>query len=81
MFCHPGSYILDHSKRLMKNVVTKINGFYSNNIYYADTDSFYIHKEHWPTLVEKGFVGKSLGVGKNDYGDAGIFYFGFWPQK
>ena len=41
MFFHPGSYILDHSKRLMNNVVIKINGFYSNNIYYADRQFLY----------------------------------------
>ena len=25
-------------------------------------------------MVDKGFVGKSLGFGKNDYGDSGMFY-------
>ena len=78
---HFGRYILSHSKRLMNNVFREIDGFYSNNIYHGDTDSGYIHKKHWSTLVEKGFVGKSLGQGKNDYGDSGIFYAWFLPPK
>ena len=76
-----GSYILSHSKRLMNNVFREIDGFYSNYIYYGDTDSGYIQKTHWSTLVEKGFVGKSLGLGKNDYGNSGIFYAWFLAPK
>ena len=78
---HFGSYILSHSKRLMNSVIKQIDGFYNNNIYYTDTDSLYIHKKHWSTLVEKGFVGKSLGLGKNDYGNSGIFYAWFLAPK
>ena len=36
---HFGSYILSHSKRLMTEVINQIGGFYSNGIYYTDTDS------------------------------------------
>ena len=80
---HYGSYILSHSKRLMNDVFREIDGFYSNNIYYGDTDSGYIHKKHGrkTTLVEKGYVGKSLGLGKNDYGASGIFYAWFLAPK
>ena len=42
-----GSNILSHSKRLMNDVFREIDGFYSNNTYYGDTDSGYIHKKHW----------------------------------
>ena len=77
---HIGSY-LSHGKRLMNDVFREINGFYRNCIYYGDTDSGYIHKKHWSTLVEKGFVGKSLGLGKNDYGNSGIFYAWFLAPK
>ena len=76
-----GSYILSHSKRLMNYVIEEINGFYNNNIDYTDTDSLYIHKRHWSTLVEKGYVGTSLGLGKNDYGKSGIFYAWFLASK
>ena len=78
---HFGSYILSHSKRLMNDVFREIDGFYSNIIYYTDTDSGYIHKKHWSTLVEKEYVGKSLGQGKNDYGDSGIVYAWFLAPK
>ena len=76
-----GSFILSHSKRLMNDIFREIDGFYSKNIYHGDTDSGYIHKKHWSTLVEKGDVGKSLGLGKNDYGDSGIFYSWFLAPK
>ena len=33
--------------------------------------------QHWATLVEKGYVWKSLGLGKTDYGNAGTFYVWF----
>ena len=78
---HFGSYVLSHSKRLMNDVFRVIDGFYINNFYYGDTDSGYIHKKHWSTLVQKGFVGKSLGLGKNDYGNSGIFYAWFLAPK
>ena len=48
MPCHLGSYILGHSKRLMNNVFREIDGSYSNNSYYRDPDSAYIHEK---TLV------------------------------
>ena len=48
MLSHIGSFILSHSKRLLNKVFHEIDGFYSNNIYYGDTDSGYIHKK---TLV------------------------------
>ena len=78
---HFGSFILSHSKRLMNEVFRVIDGFYSNCIYYGDTDSGYIHKKHWSNLVKKGFVGKSLGLGENDYGNSGIFYAWFLALK
>ena len=78
---HFGSSILSHSKRLMNDVTKEMNGFYNNNFYYTDTDSLYIHKKHWSNLVKKGYVGKSLGLGKNNYGDSGIFYAWFLAPK
>ena len=42
---HFGSYILSHSKRLMKDVFNEIDGFYNNVICYTDTDSGYFHKK------------------------------------
>ena len=72
---HFGSYILSHSKRLMNAVFNQIGGFYNNtSIYNTDIDSLYTHKKYWSDLVDNGFVGKSLGLGKNDCGNSGIFY-------
>ena len=78
---HFVSYILSHSKRLMNNVFSEIDAFYTNVIYYTDTDSGYFHKKYWNKLDEKEFVGKKLGQGKNDYGDSGIFYAWFLAPK
>ena len=78
---HFGSYILSHSKWLMNDVFRELDGFYSNDFYYGDTDSGYIHEKHWSTLVEKGFVGKFLGLVKNDYGNSSIFYAWFLAPK
>ena len=74
MQSHFGSYFLSHSKILMNDVFREIDGFYIINVYYGDTESSYLHKKHWSTLVEKGFVGKFLGLGNNDYGISGNFY-------
>ena len=71
---HFRSYILSHSKGLMNDLIEQLGGFYNKSIYYTDTDSLYIHKKHWSDVVDNGFVGKSLGLGKNDYGNSGIFY-------
>ena len=78
---HFGSYILSHSKRLMNDVIEQVGGFYNNSIYYSDTDSLYIHKKYWFSLVDNGFIGKSPGLGRNDYGTSGIFYALFLAPK
>ena len=77
--CHLRSSILGHSKRLLTN------GFHSNNLYYGDTDSGYIHKKRGvPQLKKVSLVylldGKR-SKGKNDYGIANIFYVGFLAPK
>ena len=36
---HFGGYILSRSRRMMKDVFRELECFYSNNIYYGDTDS------------------------------------------
>ena len=59
-----GSFILSHSKRLKNEVINQIGGFYNNSIYNGDTDSMYIDKKYWSHLVDDGFVGKYIGLGK-----------------
>ena len=72
---------LSNSKRIMNNFIHAINGFYTNDVYYTDTDSLYIENKHWNKLIEKNLVGKNLLQGKNDYGDGGIFYALFLAPK
>ena len=53
---HFVSFILSHSKKLMNDVIKQIGGFCDNSIYYTDTDSLYIHKKFWSSLVDNGFL-------------------------
>ena len=57
----------------MNDVIQQIGSFYNISVYYTDTDSLFIHKKHWSSLVDNGFVGKFPGLCKNDYGNSGIF--------
>ena len=68
------AFILANSRRIMNEFIRKINGFYSNNIYYTDTDSLYIGKKNWDVLDKADLVGEELCQGKNEYKTGGIFY-------
>ena len=74
-------FILSNSKRIMNNFIHAIDGFYSNDVYYTDTDSLYNENKHWDKLLGKNLVGKNLLQGKNDHGDTGIFYALFLAPK
>ena len=74
-------FILSNSKRIMNNFIHAIDGFYTNDVYYTDTDSSYIGCKHWDKLDKAGLVGKSLLQGKNDYKDGGIWYALFLAPK
>ena len=78
---HLGAFVLSNSKRLMNNFIHAINGFYTNDVYYTDTDSLYIENKHWDKLEKAGLVGKNLLQGQNDYRDGGIFYGLFLAPK
>ena len=78
---HLGAFVLSNSKRIMNNFIHAFNGFYTNDVYYTDTDSLYIENKHWNNLDKAGLVGKNLLQGKNDYKDGGIFYGLFLPPK
>ena len=47
---HLGAFVLSNSKRIMNNFIHAINGFYTNDVYYTDTDSLYIENKHWDKL-------------------------------
>ena len=78
---HSGAFVLSNSKRNMNNFIHAIDGFYSNDVYYTDTDSLYIENIHWNKLEKAGLVGKDLLQGKNEYKDGGIFYGLFLAPK
>ena len=62
-------FILSNSKKIMTNFMHTVDGFYSNDIYYTDTDSLYIENKHWDKLKGKNLVGENLFQKINDYGD------------
>ena len=66
----------------MNNCIHAIDGVYTNDVYYTDTNSLYIESKHWDKLNKAGLVGKKLLQGKNDYGpDSSIFYGLFLAPK
>ena len=72
-----GAFILSNNRRIMNKIITEINGFYNNNIYYTGTDSLYIEKKYWDVFDKANLIGKDLCQGRNDYESGGIFY-GFY---
>ena len=78
---HLGAFVLSNSKRILNNFIHAINGFYTNDVDYTDTDSLYIENKHWDKLDEAGLVGNNLPQGKNDYEDGGIVYGLFLAPK
>ena len=70
---HVGAFVLSNSKRIMNNYIHAINGFYTNDVYYSDTDSLYIEIKHWDQLDKTGLVGKNLLQERKDYKDGSIF--------
>ena len=43
----------------MNKFIHAINGFYTNEVYYTDTDSLYIENKDWDKLDKAGLVGKN----------------------
>ena len=71
---HLGAFVLSNSKRIMNNFIHAIDGFFTNDVFYTDTDSLYIENKHWNKVDKAGLVGKGLLQGKNGYKDGSIFY-------
>ena len=78
---HLGAFVLSNSKRIMNNFIHCINGLFTIDVCYADTDCLYIKNKHWDNLKEKNFIGKEELQGKNDYKDGGIWYGLFLAPK
>ena len=62
-------------------IIIQKRGFYERSIHYGDTGSMYIQKKYWAKLVNIGFVGKDLGLGKNEYSDSDTFFAWFLIPK
>ena len=71
---HLGAFVLSNKKRIMNSFIHAIDGFYTNDVYYTDTDALCIENKHWDRLNKAGLVGKNRLQGKNDYKDGGIWY-------
>ena len=65
----------------MNQFIHAVNGFYTNDSYYTDTDSLYNEKKHQDLLDEAGLVEKIFLQVKNDYQDSGILYSLFLAPK
>ena len=78
---HPGAFLLSISKRIMQNFIGEINGFYTNSLYYGDTDSLYIENIYWDVLDQAKLVGKKFCQGKSFCETGGIFYGFFLAPK
>ena len=44
----------------MNNFIHAINGFYTNDVYYGDTDGIYFEIEQWKKLYKAGLLRKTL---------------------
>ena len=78
---HLGAFVLSNSKRIMNKFIHAINGFYTNDVYYTDTDSLYVENKHFIYFNQIGLIGKKLLQSKNDYKDGGIFYGLFFSSE
>ena len=65
----------------MNNFIHAIDGFYTNDVYYTDTDSLYIENKHCNKLNKAGLLGRNRLQGKNDYKDGRIRYARFLLPK
>ena len=50
-------------------------------MYHQDANSLDIHLDHYEKLKGAGYVGKSLGPGRSNYGDGGVFHVLFLAPK
>ena len=58
----------------MGNYIQAIDGFYTNDVYYTDTDSLYIENKLSKELGKAGLVGKNRIKEKNDYKEGGMVF-------
>ena len=71
---HLSAFVISNSKRTMNKCIHAINEFYTNDVYYTDTDRLYIEHKHWNKLDKAGLIGKNRIQCKNDYSQGGIWH-------
>ena len=75
------AFLLSDGKRILNNFIHAIIGFYTNYVYYTDTDSLYNERKHWENLDKAGLIEKNFLQGEIDYKDGGSWYGLFLVQK
>ena len=65
----------------MNNFIHAIDGFYTDEVFYTNTDSLYIENKHWEEVDIAGLVGEKLIQSRNNYKDGGIWYGLFLADK
>ena len=55
-----GAFSLSNSKIFLNNFIHALDGFYTNDLYYTDTDSLYIESKHFKKLDNAGLVGRKV---------------------
>ena len=78
---HLGAFVLSNIKRIMNKFIHAINGFYTNDVYYGDTDSLYLESKHWDELDKGGLIVKIKLQGKNHCKEGSIWYGFFLAPK
>ena len=76
-----GAFVLSNSKRNMNNFIHAINGFYTNDVFYTDTDSLYIDNKLRDKLDRTRLVGNNRLQGKTTKKDGGLSYGLFLAPK
>ena len=77
-----GAFALANSKRIMNKFIHAINGFYTNDVHYTDTDSLYIENKHWDKLDKAGLLGKNrLNKVKTIIKKVAFGMVSFWLRK
>ena len=79
MLLHLGAFILSNSQRIISKLVTAIDGFNGDIVYYTDKDSIYLEKKR--VLEQESFLGKEMVQARNVYGDRGTFHGLFGATK
>ena len=76
-----GAFILSNSKRFSNNFTKEFIGFYTNNVYYTDTDSLYIEKKDLDVLDKAKLIGEELCRSKKDYiSESGVYGLHLAPK-